>query len=57
MPTELPAPHQEEVAQEKHVEVEGWEGARFVPCGFIASKKAEGVCACCGGCCEAQVGL
>lgn len=57
MPPELTIPYHEE-AQEKCVEVEGWEGPRFVPCSFVASdKKAEGLCACCGVGCGAQVGL
>jgi len=57
MPPELPTPRQVEEAQEKRVEVEGWEGTSFVPCGFVVSdKKAEGVCACCGAGCGAHVG-
>lgn len=39
------------------MEVEGWDGTKFVPCGFVVSdKRAEGVCACCGEGCGAQVG-
>lgn len=47
---ELPVPSQEERAQEKNMEVEGWDGTKFVPRGFVVSdKRAEGVWACCGG--------